>query len=88
MISSDMLSLIYKYLNREFLSIININQDKITIMKVYREQNRYIAKKIAEFNINSLSFSVYADKTFSRDDYSKIYKALMRLKRALSSSRR
>jgi hypothetical protein len=53
-------------------------------MKVYQEQNRFVTKKIAEFNINTLSFSVYADKTFSKDDYSKIYRAMMRLKRALS----
>jgi len=81
--SSDMLSLIYKYLNREFLPV--VNQNVITIMKVYKEQNRYIAKKIAEFNINTLAFSVYVDKMFTRDDYSKIYRSLMRLKRALSS---
>jgi len=81
--SLDMLSLVYKYLSREFLPV--VNQNVITIMKVYREQNRYIAKKIAEFNISTLSFSVYADKTFTKDDYSKIYRSLMRLKRALSS---
>jgi len=78
----NILALVYKYLDKEFLPV--VNQNVITIMKVYREQNRYIAKKIAEFNINTLAFSVYADKTFTKDDYSKIYKALMRLKRALS----
>ncbi len=80
--SLDMLSLIYKYLNREFLPV--VSQNTIIIMKVYQEQNRFVTKKIAEFNINTLSFSVYADKTFSKDDYSKIYRAMMRLKRALS----
>jgi len=80
----NILALVYKYLDRrEFLPV--VNQNVITIMKVYREQNRYIAKKIAEFNISTLSFSVYADKTFTKDDYSKIYRSLMRLKRALSS---
>jgi len=83
--SLDMLSLVYKYLSREFLPVVNHNQNTITIMKVYKEQNRYVAKKIAEFNVSTLSFSVYADKTFTKDDYSKIYRSLMRLKRALSS---
>jgi hypothetical protein len=82
MISSDMLSLIYKYLDKEFLPV--VSQNTIIIMKVYREQNRYVTKRIAEFNVNTLSFSVYADKTFTKDDYSKIYRSLMRLKRALS----
>jgi len=81
--SLDMLSLIYKYLDKEFLPV--VNQNVITIMKVYKEQSRYVAKKIAEFNINTLAFSVYADRSFTRDDYSKIYRSLMRLKRALSS---
>jgi len=80
--SLDILGLVYKYLDKEFLPV--VNQNVITIMKVYREQNRYIAKKIAEFNVNTLSFSVYADKTFTKNDYSKIYRSLMRLKRALS----
>jgi hypothetical protein len=80
------ISLVYKYLDKEFLPV--VGQNVITIMKVYREQNRYIAKKIAEFNVNTLAFSVYVDKSFTKDDYSKIYKALMRLKRTLSSSRK
>jgi hypothetical protein len=78
----NILALVYKYLSREFLPV--VNQNIITIMKVYREQNRFVTKKIAEFNVNTLAFSVYADKTFSKDDYSKIYRAMMRLKRALS----
>jgi hypothetical protein len=78
----NILALVYKYLDKEFLPV--VNHDKITVMKVYKEQGRYIAKKIAEFNITTLSFSVYADKTFTKDDYSKIYRSLMRLKRALS----
>jgi len=81
--SLDMLSLVYKYLSREFLPV--VSQDKIVVMKVYREQNRFVTKRIAEFNVKTLSFSVYSDKTFTRDDYSKIYRAMMRLKRALSS---
>jgi hypothetical protein len=82
----NILALVYKYLSREFLPI--VNQNVITIMKVYQEQNRFVTKRIAEFNINTLSFSVYTDRTFSKDDYSKIYRSLMRLKRALSSSRK
>jgi hypothetical protein len=54
-------------------------------MKVYREQNRFVTKRIAEFNVSTLAFSVYADRSFTKDDYSKIYRSLMRLKRALSS---
>jgi len=78
----NILALVYKYLDRrEFLPV--INQDRIIVMKVYREQNRFVTKRIAEFNVNTLSFSVYSDKTFTKDDYSKIYKAMMRLKRAL-----